>query len=174
MCPYGRAGSSPAPSTLISTGQRLRRPFSVCDVVSAASNSVSERSERQLQRRFLAAIAHSLADWWILKLHDLTSRFGTSARRAGLSFLVVAFLAALTFSFNGIDLRPDYDQAGTPSSPIQFISILMFTIRSMVNVFNAPSGELSLFEEALQLSLRVIGPFLFAQALFALRDRVTR
>ena len=108
-------------------------------------------------------------EWFVLKGYQWMSGYGTQAWRALLWFLLLGVIGAFVLYGKAriwnIDLSDWYHW-------------LLFTLQTMISFFDPPGTpkevEFNSVQETVRLALRFAGPVLFAQFIFAVRDRVAR
>ncbi len=108
----------------------------------------------------------AFVDWVVIWMYWLISGYGLGAWRAFATFTVVVALATVLFQFN--DFSPGAAELG-------YVDTVVYTLKSSISLWRPPADtELTLGENLVQITLRILAPALFALGVFALRARIRR
>lgn len=159
----------------------LQLLLAVCELVKWASLSIW----RILPKRTKASPSLSSgtgARWkvesLILTVYKKMSGYGTRASYALGWFFFVALVFSIAFAWRGIEFE-DSSSVSLHLDPRKFslrasLTVLLFTMQSMVSFFKPPDAGISTLGGFMQFCLRFTGPVLVAQMALAVRERVAR
>ena len=143
-------------------GAEDRRDYQVADTF-----LVSELDARSRAARREAGV-RGISEYLTLIVYRLCSGYGLKFGRAVGCLAIVVLLGALLFDVGGFDPQ----RSGSSAA---FGSTLMYTAQSSMSLLRPLDGPgLSLGEQVLQFTLRIVGPILVGLAGLGLRSRVRR
>jgi hypothetical protein len=165
----GRDGTDPLTATQLAGLYRALRKAREDDKDEAGAG---DRYYGEMEMRRHAAVkpaptrrGRSAGDRVILELHWLLSRYGVKPARS-----LIALIALTTLLLIGAGLLHFFGF----HEPRSYGRSLLFSIESAVSLLRPPDAKLSAGGEAIQITLRLLGPLLLGLALLAVRMRVKR